>query len=484
MKRIVFVFFLIVAMINSMTVHGQSAKQLQKAKELLAKVEKNSHASPSEHQQAVDALLKVADKHDRQEGEALLYLGEAYSRFVPQPFRDDSLSFHYYTNAAEKLPEGELKGLALYNMGVYFYKNSVHQDLAQAHSLFVLAAGFNDAVSVGAGETYEFGLGCPMNPSAAFAYYRKGIAAGADFYGKLYAIHYYMKQMEENTLDTMAYRLYREGVLEQSMGDKNRDIYEKKLLKSAERGYLPAQFELGTLMLQRDAVSARKWLKLAADSHYLPAVHQYGVACEYSTGYGIGVAYPYYKQAAEAGFPPAQCAMGVICQKGLAGVPANLSNAKSWYEAAADQGYPRASQLLEKVEKSIKAARWKLVLDAISQVAADIADMQQSHKFTPTVSPSTASPQSSSQTSNDSWKQKAEIAEKESRLLPLLHRDQKSYDHWGSMLCNMWAGHSTYSDRDRKNYQASMREIRLRWEAKGMSKYFYPSRWETWDGSR
>ena len=175
MKRIIFVFFLIVAMINPMIVQGQSAKQLQKAKELLARVEKNPHASASEHQQAVDALLKVADKHDRQEGEALLYLGEAYSRFVPQPFRNDSLSFHYYTNAAGELPEGELKGLALYNMGVYFYKNSVHQDLAQAHSLFVLAAGFNDAVSVGAGETYEFGLGCPMNPSAAFAYYRKGL---------------------------------------------------------------------------------------------------------------------------------------------------------------------------------------------------------------------------------------------------------------------------------------------------------------------
>jgi len=481
------ILLFVICIATTLTVNGQSSKQLQKAKSLLVEVERCATVDFENHQKAVDLLTKVADRHDENEGEALLFLGEAYSRFVPGVLRNDMLSLSYYTAAAEKLPECPLKGTAFYNMAFYYYKATEHQELPYAHDLFVLAAKYNDALSSGAGQSYEFGLGCPMNPSAAFAYYKKGIAAGADLYAMMYAIHYYMEQTSANTLDTIAYQQYRDGILEQSVGGRDPDLYETALLKSALRGYLPAQFEYGTLMMRKDVQTSMRWLKSAADRQYLPAIHQYGVLCESLAGHGIREALPFYQQAAEAGYPPAQCAMGVIYQRGLAGVPANVSEAKSWYEAAAEQGYKRASKFLDNLDKSIRAARRKQILFALSQIAADIANIQQNSTTYRTSSVPSQPRQNAAQnhdSSQDYWKQKAAAAEKESNLLPLLHRDQKSYDYWADQLYKMWAGWSTYSNADRKRYQSNMREIRLRWEGKGMGSYFYKSRWETWDGNK
>ena len=77
--------------------------------------------------------------------------------------------------------------------------------------------------------------------------------------------------------------------------------------------------------------------------------------------------------------------------------------------------------------------------------------------------------------------------ERRKRNMDNLHiqTEREVYDDYEGMLSDMYYGLKTYSDKDRKNYQDKMRDIRQKWEAKGYKICFSNggrSKWETWDG--
>lgn len=118
--------------------------------------------------------------------------------------------------------------------------------------------------------------------------------------------------------------------------------------KAAERGYAPAQFNVGlSHELGRgvpvDAESAFKYYLVAAEQGYAPA--QFNVGNMYASGRGVGQDYfeanLWFKQAADNGVVEAVFNLGFAYEAGN-GVKADLAQAARWYKQAAERGYARA----------------------------------------------------------------------------------------------------------------------------------------------
>lgn len=297
-------------------------KQLQKALNALASIERNPKALEKDHQKVVEQLNAVISSEPADAGEAYLLLAEAYSEFVPVQFRNYAKAAEYYQKSCDIIPDDQKKekARALYNMANYcYYKNSPTQDLDMALEYFVMAADLQPNLSRSAGEMFEFGLGCDIDPTMALEYYQKAIdsGAGGNTYAKYYSTQYYVDCLMddgEDSLDTLAFDNFRKGVLEMRMGKEQPDYDKAKeyLTLAADRGYLPAQYELGTNYMNKTFQGssnadtrdfAERWLRKAADAGYVPAMHNLATLIYYSD---VAQSLGYYEWAAEEGFPPAK----------------------------------------------------------------------------------------------------------------------------------------------------------------------------------
>lgn len=314
MKQLLFSLFLLL-MVGSMTCQA-GGKQLKKAVNALASVERNPKAQLKDHQKAVEMLNAVISSEPQDQAEAYLFLGEAYAEFVPVQFRDYAKAGEYYKKALELLSDDDkkLKGRALYNVGDYcYYRQTQTQNLDLALEYFVMASDLFPNLSRAVGEMFEFGVGCDIDPTLALQYYTKAIDNGNKCYAKYYSTMYYVDQIT-GSLDTEGFNNFRKGILEQRMAKEQPDYNKAKeyLTIAAERDYLPAQFELGTSYMnkifQGDSPAdtralAEKWLKKAADAGYVPAMHNLGTVLYYSN---TELAMEYYEAAAAEGFPPSK----------------------------------------------------------------------------------------------------------------------------------------------------------------------------------
>jgi TPR repeat protein len=119
---------------------------------------------------------------------------------------------------------------------------------------------------------------------------------------------------------------------------------------SAGHGYLPAAFSLGFLYLHGangfagDPAKAAPWFQRAADAGYGPAEAELGQM--YLTGTGVAAdrtqAERWILAAARQGIASAQADAGALAAEDR-GLPSRLE-AYTWFELAARQGYPGASQ--------------------------------------------------------------------------------------------------------------------------------------------
>lgn len=122
--------------------------------------------------------------------------------------------------------------------------------------------------------------------------------------------------------------------------------------RAAVNGDVNAQFELGMLFIQGDAVRKDftrgvEWLQRAAEQDHIGA--QLQLADMYLRGVELQQdaveAFQWYLRAARRGDAQAQYMLGNLYRAG-SGVRENFSEARRWYAAAARQGHPKAKERL------------------------------------------------------------------------------------------------------------------------------------------
>ncbi|WP_438482369.1 LysM peptidoglycan-binding domain-containing protein [Oleiharenicola lentus] len=118
--------------------------------------------------------------------------------------------------------------------------------------------------------------------------------------------------------------------------------------KAGDRGFAPAQFNLGLVYemgrgVAADERQAFKYYLMAAEQGFAAA--QFNIGNMYSSGRGVGQdlfeANLWYKQAAEKGIVEAQFNLGLGYEAGR-GVKKDEVQAARWYRLAADRGFSRA----------------------------------------------------------------------------------------------------------------------------------------------
>jgi hypothetical protein len=153
-------------------------------------------------------------------------------------------------------------------------------------------------------------------------------------------------------------------------------------------------------------------------------------------------------------------------------------------EAEAQRQYEK-SQRLDRVQAWLGFAT--AVLNASGQSFSDIAHAQRgtaSRRPVPTYAQSYTS--TSGTTSSTTSSRSSVETKRSNTAMDLQNRntEQRAYDNYSSMLCSAYYGTGFYKNTPLskiKDWQNTMRSIRLKWVNKGYS--FYQSSWETKDFS-
>ena len=143
-----------------------------------------------------------------------------------------------------------------------------------------------------------------------------------------------------------------------SGGDKNR-ISEQEmnlLRRAAENGHVEAQWQLGLMYADGDAikldyVQAAAWIKRAAEQGFVRAQSVMGWL--FANGLGVHQnsqeAGRWYLTAAEQGSAKDQYMVATMYRFGRYGVEKDRTEMLRWYQAAADQGFAPAQYALGKM---------------------------------------------------------------------------------------------------------------------------------------
>lgn len=130
-----------------------------------------------------------------------------------------------------------------------------------------------------------------------------------------------------------------------------------ELLARAKKGEAEAQYNLALLYLagdgvEKDAGTAVKWLKLAAEQG-LPKA-QYGLGVRYNKGEGVekdpAQAAKWFRRAACQNLPQAQYSLGIRYVEGK-GVPQDYLEAYKWFTIAVNNGKEPAAKCLGNIEQ-------------------------------------------------------------------------------------------------------------------------------------
>ncbi|MGE5707709.1 MAG: UvrD-helicase domain-containing protein, partial [Bacteroidota bacterium] len=125
--------------------------------------------------------------------------------------------------------------------------------------------------------------------------------------------------------------------------------------KAAERGHLPSQWKLGSLL---ETPEGLEWLEKAAEAGHLEA--QFELANRLEARERPAQAFRWYRRAEQGGHPEAPFRLGLCYLQGM-GTPQNPSKAKFCFLAAAEKGHPEAQFELARLlfaETVREATRW------------------------------------------------------------------------------------------------------------------------------
>ncbi|MBB4004872.1 SEL1-like repeat protein [Aurantimonas endophytica] len=143
--------------------------------------------------------------------------------------------------------------------------------------------------------------------------------------------------------------------------------------RSADRGFAPAQYSLGTLYekgngVARDTVAARDWYLKAAEQGNVRAMHNLAVL--FATGVD-GKSDPvlaarWFREAANYGMTDSQYNLGILYARG-AGVEQDLTESFKWFSIVAAAGDTDAGAKRDEIAKSLDETQLK---EAEAKVAA------------------------------------------------------------------------------------------------------------------
>lgn len=502
--------FIFVSLVLCCTSSFAYSSKMRNAIIALNNLERGQNATSEEQKRIIGLFQDIIHSSKKPQPEAYFFMGQAYSMTVPMHLQDYEKAGQYYKIAmGQMLSDNDLWAKTLYNTGVYYYlRNFPTHDLAKAYELMSRAAKEDNALSDCLGMFYEYGIGCEVDPTRAMLYYQQSIAGGVDAYAKYYQLDYFLTCIAEDRLDSIAYDLFKTSQIDIMMRKSPYDdAYLSALTKSAEMGYLPAMFDLGTYYYygtisgksnEENMRQAEFWLKKAADAEYIPAIYQLGTLYEklnigangVVTSEGFAKALPCYEKTAIAGYAPAQCALAVYEYNGLGGLNVDHAAAKNWLQISASQGYARANQLLKKLndtekkqKKAIQRERAQKISDAIRAIGNTITDIIAKQQK--------MSVSQNRRIQNTRMKTEEKISNSEADegmgidpdLLNRYSIDFKLYHkEWNDLVLDMYLGDVPYDNSRRIHMQEEMRKIREKYV--GTRLEWKPNHMETWDGKR
>lgn len=318
-------------------------------------IEEGKTVGPEEISELKNQLLDFAKANPETESEVHRYLGDlAFATMETEE------SLKYYAKALDKLERDSDDYLYVYNryaagmLRVRYYDEALRE--------FEFLANTKPFYSIGLGAMYEFGWGVEPDLKKACQLYQQAMRAGNDFA----VVNYYEAR----------WRIWnpvpdpdKDGYAEYMFKCHDQEGFKAgvpALTESAEAGYAPSQFELGTLLMHGNLgpnkqAEAFRWLRMSADKNYLPAMHNLGFLIQMRCmdpikgdinkpkipgtllfdgkvrihSYESGMALIH--QAAEAGYPPSQHSIGATYLR-----DGQNDKAKLWLKRAADQGYKQA----------------------------------------------------------------------------------------------------------------------------------------------
>jgi len=117
-----------------------------------------------------------------------------------------------------------------------------------------------------------------------------------------------------------------------------------------EMNNIAVSYYYGTDGKSQSYTEAVKWLRKAAERGFAPAQNNLGMCCQHGVGteQNEAEAAKWFSKAAEQGDAPAQYNIGCCCEKGE-GVAQDIHQARHWYELAAAQGNEDAKEALKRL---------------------------------------------------------------------------------------------------------------------------------------
>jgi len=155
---------------------------------------------------------------------------------------------------------------------------------------------------------------------------------------------------------------YEEGVDAYERGDY--DTAMKELRALADQGHAAAQHALGVMYnegqgVPKDFQEAARWYRLAADQGHAKA--QTVLGRKYAEGQGVAQndqeAFRWFQKAANQGYAPAEAVLGGMYYEGRSGAPQDNVLAHMWLNLAAVQGFEKAAELRDLLEKNMTPAQ-------------------------------------------------------------------------------------------------------------------------------
>lgn len=332
----------------------------------------------------IEKYNKIIAKGGDDAAIAKLHLADLYSLRSPKYMRNAQECARLTNEAYNEIPSRfpHQRNLAAYNKGLNFYKGyGTFQNLDSALYFFEEAALAEELLDTGLAEMYLLGIGVEQDIPGSIILLNKGSQQGtSNNYPLLYAALYISQKMDDGTLDKEAFELWKEGVF---LYDLDPDHALELFKKAADRGFPPAQFDLGTHYMLNKVYPALSngdhdprtyeeglpYLEAADAQGYLPATNNLGTFLEFKDAkriLGMIIArnpeyenqvYKLWKKAADQGFPDSQVAIGLFHMYGYGPADKNYETAYTYFSAAAKQGNQRGAQMMKNLEQTVEKER-------------------------------------------------------------------------------------------------------------------------------
>ncbi len=297
-------------------------------------------------------FLKSAEQGD---AEAQYFLGRWYCSGQGVP-KDSTKAVEWYRKSAE---QGNAD--AQYELDQMLFMHNNRGDYAEALGWYIKSTEGGSTLAVlPIGEIYYFGLGVPTDPVKAAKWWRNVAGETSELACEAKILLGLLYQSGEGVEKdyAKALELYKKAAvyLDNCDNRKKKEWMEwySDVVKLGDTDQclsyvqlkISQAYDCGGFFFARNRGqngTSRRWLVKAADRGYGPAEYELGNAYAYVEPIDITESLKWYRKAAVQGHKVAQLDLGNIYSLGD-GVPRNYTQALQWYRKAAEQGVAYAQK--------------------------------------------------------------------------------------------------------------------------------------------